>query len=154
MRPVKPKLASDRHRRALAIDEVDLDYDPETDTANIRLDAASGELTENLDERRVIVLGQDRRPVALELRRVREGVVLEGLPQASAVAKLLRQRGIAVRRRDLRWGHRPSWRAALAVPLVFVVVLYAVGPTPAVLSVLLTVYLVVRFLRADGGPLW
>src|SRR5436190_15434081 len=52
--------------------------------------------TERLDERRSIRYGPDGRPVAVELRHVSSGVVLEGLPSRLVVSVLLRRLGVEI----------------------------------------------------------
>jgi uncharacterized protein YuzE len=141
---------------------MDLDYDAETDVAYVRLRDLPTVSARELDTFRRLDCGEDGEPVGIRLADVRNGVEIQGLPDQRAVSRLLAQRGI---RRRVATPHRPvgllPLAAATAVVGVLTVALLERWGAPAWIgtgsqgdlvvvagSVLLSVYLVVRFLRS------
>jgi uncharacterized protein YuzE len=139
---------------------MNLDYDPETDVAYVRLRDLPTVSARELDTFRRLDCGEDGVPVGIRLADVRNGVETQDLPDQRAVSRLLAQRGI---RRRLAAPHRPVPLLPLATGIALVVVLTIAllerwgarawigtgNPDDLVVagSVLLSVYLVVRFLR-------
>ena len=143
---------------------MDFDYDAETDIAYVRLRDMPVVWTRELDPVRRLDCGDDGDPVGIRLADVRNGVDVDGLPDQRALSRLLAQRGI--RRRSAASCRPLALLPLAAAPAVVVVLTAAVlerwaapgwtGPGNAgdlvvAGSVLLSIYLVVRFLRLGRG---
>jgi uncharacterized protein YuzE len=67
------------------------EFDPEADVLFIRLRDDKPHTTgTRIDERRIVHVDDAGDPVAIELLFVSAGVLLDGLPQAAAIAEALR----------------------------------------------------------------
>jgi hypothetical protein len=66
-------------------------YDPAADVLVVRFTERSSGWTVDLDADRTVRYAEDGTPAAVELRRVRLGVDLEGLPRVPVVADALRR---------------------------------------------------------------
>jgi hypothetical protein len=139
---------------------MDLDYDAEADVAYVRLPDLPTVSTRELDPLRRLDCSADGEPVGIRLADVRNGVDVQGLPDQRAVGRLLAQRRIGRRLTGPRgWPGPLPLATAIAVVAVLMVALMERWGAPgwigsgnpgdlvAAGSVLLSIYLVVRFLR-------
>ena len=73
-----------------------LEYDEATDSLYIHLrEGIPRAFGRNLDDTRYVDFGPDGKPIGVELLSVSKGVKLDGLPEAEAIADLLRRRHMA-----------------------------------------------------------
>lgn len=133
---------------------MELEYDPETDVAYVRLSTLPAVWSEDLDAFRRVDRAGDGSPVGVRLLDVRHGAAVEGLPERQAVERLLRSRGIHPRV-SAGWPRPRRAPAGLTAGLGMLLVVLVFLLTSAVilrgsvvaLSLLLSAYLVARSVR-------
>jgi hypothetical protein len=69
-----------------------VEFDPEVDAIRVRLTQRRDEHVrgKRLDDRRLVLFNDQDEPVSVEVLFVSQGIELDGLPQAAAIAAALR----------------------------------------------------------------